>query len=183
MNNETNMSCWSAGGLVTAVAPVVIQCGGRWVGWPGPCPINEGEQIPEACAGDITPTAGILSKQVTHTHTAHPTHLKMTWSLLKLLVGQWNWLIFIWTQTGALRRRSTHFHWFVYICIKWRVFVSVRMYCCFYGLKSLQTLRKEIEKEKKRKGKKRKEKKRKEKKRKEKKRKEKKRKEKKRKEK
>lgn len=54
----------SAGGLVTAVAPVVIQCGGRWVGWPGPCPINDGEQIPEACPGDITPTAGILSKQV-----------------------------------------------------------------------------------------------------------------------
>ena len=54
----------SAGGLVTAVAPVVIQCGGRWVGWPGPCPINDAEQIPEACPGDITPTAGILSKQV-----------------------------------------------------------------------------------------------------------------------
>lgn len=69
----------SAGGLVTAVAPVVIKCGGRWVGWPGPCPINEGEQIPEACPGDITPTAGILSKQVV-IHVTHLSFLKDSWN-------------------------------------------------------------------------------------------------------
>ena len=27
--------CVSAGGLVTAVAPVVIECQGLWVGWTG----------------------------------------------------------------------------------------------------------------------------------------------------
>jgi len=54
----------SAGGLVTAVAPVVTRCGGRWVGWPGACPMNDGEEIPEACEGDTTPTAGILRKQI-----------------------------------------------------------------------------------------------------------------------
>ena len=75
----------SAGGLVTAVAPVVIKCGGRWVGWPGPCPINEGEQIPEACPGDITPTAGILSKQVV-IHVTHLSFLKDSWNCFFLFL-------------------------------------------------------------------------------------------------
>ncbi|XP_071454496.1 uncharacterized protein Tps1 isoform X2 [Hetaerina americana] len=53
----------SAGGLVTAVAPVVIRCRGVWVGWPG-IRLEEGETIPESNANDNTPTAGLLSKQV-----------------------------------------------------------------------------------------------------------------------
>ncbi|XP_046388620.1 alpha,alpha-trehalose-phosphate synthase [UDP-forming] [Ischnura elegans] len=53
----------SAGGLVTAVAPVVIRCQGLWVGWPG-IQLEEGETIPESDANDSTPTAGLLSKQV-----------------------------------------------------------------------------------------------------------------------
>ncbi len=35
----------SAGGLVTAVAPVVVQSGGLWVGWPGTM-MEDGEKIP-----------------------------------------------------------------------------------------------------------------------------------------
>lgn len=53
----------SAGGLVTAVAPVVIQAKGIWVGWPGLLDdINE--PIPESDPNDKTPTAGLLSEKV-----------------------------------------------------------------------------------------------------------------------
>jgi len=59
----------SAGGLVTAVAPVVIRCGGLWVGWPGTFPTkdeegNVVENIPESEESEGTPAAGLLSKQV-----------------------------------------------------------------------------------------------------------------------
>jgi len=53
----------AAGGLVTAVAPVVIQSQGLWVGWPGP-EMTEGEQIPQPDPQDNSPTAGLLSNQV-----------------------------------------------------------------------------------------------------------------------
>ncbi|CAO1393315.1 unnamed protein product [Diamesa serratosioi] len=56
----------SAGGLVTAVAPVVIKGKGLWVGWPGihlPADYND-EDIPESSPNDKTPTAGLKSKQV-----------------------------------------------------------------------------------------------------------------------
>ena len=55
----------SAGGLVTAVAPVVARCSGLWVGWPGIF-LSEDEkepEIPESDSGHDTPTAGLLSKQ------------------------------------------------------------------------------------------------------------------------
>lgn len=55
---------YSAGGLVTAVAPVVIKGNGLWVGWPGlhsPEPITH---IPESDPSDQTPTAGLRSDQV-----------------------------------------------------------------------------------------------------------------------
>lgn len=58
---------FSAGGLVTAVAPVVAQCGGIWIGWSG---VNFEDygidklEIPESDPADKTPTAGIKSKQV-----------------------------------------------------------------------------------------------------------------------
>lgn len=58
----------SAGGLVTAVAPVVIQCGGRWVGWTGDCTLSADEEIPESSAEDMTPTAGLLKRQVVPVH-------------------------------------------------------------------------------------------------------------------
>jgi len=62
---------FSAGGLVTAVAPVVAQCGGLWVGWPG-IHLNEkqkeGLQIPESDIEDTTPTAGIKSSQIVPVH-------------------------------------------------------------------------------------------------------------------
>ena len=48
---------------MTAVAPVVAKCGGLWVGWPGIFPENDEEQIPES-EDEMTPTAGLLSKQV-----------------------------------------------------------------------------------------------------------------------
>lgn len=57
---------FSAGGLVTAVAPVVIKGKGLWVGWPGihlPSDFND-ETIPESDPSDQTPTAGLKSDQV-----------------------------------------------------------------------------------------------------------------------
>lgn len=57
---------FSAGGLVTAVAPVVIKGKGLWVGWPGmhlPADFND-DLIPESDPTDQTPTAGLLSEQV-----------------------------------------------------------------------------------------------------------------------
>lgn len=48
---------------MTAVAPVVIQAKGIWVGWPGLLDdINE--PIPESDPNDKTPTAGLLSEKV-----------------------------------------------------------------------------------------------------------------------
>jgi len=50
----------SAGGLVTAVAPVVIDCHGVWVGWTGLDDFDENnERIPESKVDDHTPTAGL----------------------------------------------------------------------------------------------------------------------------
>nr|CAD7257546.1 unnamed protein product [Timema shepardi] len=54
----------SAGGLVTAVAPVVIQSHGLWVGWPGIHLEDENEPIPESLPSDTTPTAGLKSEKV-----------------------------------------------------------------------------------------------------------------------
>lgn len=56
----------SAGGLVTAVAPVVIHGKGLWVGWPGihlPSDFDD-SLIPESKPEDQTPTAGLKSEQV-----------------------------------------------------------------------------------------------------------------------
>lgn len=55
----------SAGGLVTAVAPVVIKGNGLWVGWPGIHSKEPLGEIPESDPSDQTPTAGLRSDQVT----------------------------------------------------------------------------------------------------------------------
>lgn len=55
---------FSAGGLVTAVAPVVIECRGLWIGWSGMHDLEPGTPIPEADPTDNAPTAGLLSEQV-----------------------------------------------------------------------------------------------------------------------
>ena len=57
----------AAGGLVTAVAPVVIQSQGVWVGWPGPG-LAEDCHLPESEPSDNSPTAGLLSSQVVPVH-------------------------------------------------------------------------------------------------------------------
>lgn len=54
----------SAGGLVTAVAPVVIECKGLWIGWSGIHDLTLEDKIPEADPSDKAPTAGLLSDQV-----------------------------------------------------------------------------------------------------------------------
>ena len=54
----------SAGGLVTAVAPVVVESGGLWVGWPGLHLDNQDVAIPESDPEDRSPCAGLKSKQV-----------------------------------------------------------------------------------------------------------------------
>ena len=53
----------SAGGLVTAVAPVVVQTDGYWVGWPG-LPLDPGTAIPEASAKDNTPAGRLKSSKI-----------------------------------------------------------------------------------------------------------------------
>nr|QOU11567.1 trehalose-6-phosphate synthase [Diaphorina citri] len=58
----------SAGGLVTAVAPVIIQGNGIWVGWPGIHFENPDEPIPESDPNDRTPTAGLKSNRVMSVH-------------------------------------------------------------------------------------------------------------------
>lgn len=55
---------YSAGGLVTAVCPVVIRGNGLWVGWSGIHLDNPDEPIPESNPTDQTPTAGLKSNQV-----------------------------------------------------------------------------------------------------------------------
>ncbi|XP_054265178.1 uncharacterized protein LOC128988028 isoform X2 [Macrosteles quadrilineatus] len=54
----------SAGGLVTAVAPVVVRCQGIWVGWPGIHLTDPNEKIPESDPKDQTPTSGLKSEKV-----------------------------------------------------------------------------------------------------------------------
>lgn len=49
---------------MTAVAPVVINGNGLWVGWPGIHLEDPNEPIPESDPNDITPTAGLKSKKV-----------------------------------------------------------------------------------------------------------------------
>lgn len=49
---------------MTAVAPVVVDCGGKWVGWAGDCSLSAEDEIPEASEEDTTPTAGLLKHQV-----------------------------------------------------------------------------------------------------------------------
>lgn len=58
------MDFCSAGGLVTAVAPVVVDCGGLWIGWSGLHTEEPLQSIPESDPDDKAPTAGLLSKQV-----------------------------------------------------------------------------------------------------------------------
>ncbi|XP_068221141.1 uncharacterized protein Tps1 [Palaemon carinicauda] len=53
-----------AGGLVTAVAPVVVETEGLWVGWSGLHEEDSTGEIPEADPNDQSPTAGLKSKQV-----------------------------------------------------------------------------------------------------------------------
>lgn len=55
---------FSAGGLVTAVCPVVIKGNGLWVGWPGIHLKEPLGEIPESDPSDTTPTAGLRSDQV-----------------------------------------------------------------------------------------------------------------------
>lgn len=58
-----DLSC-SAGGLVTAVCPVVINGKGLWVGWSGLHMKDDDLVIPESDPNDHTPTAGLKSSQV-----------------------------------------------------------------------------------------------------------------------
>lgn len=55
---------YSAGGLVTAVAPVVVETKGLWVGWSGQHQEDGVVEIPEANPNDQSPTAGLKSWQV-----------------------------------------------------------------------------------------------------------------------
>lgn len=67
----------SAGGLVTAVAPVVINGNGLWVGWPGIHLQDPHEAIPESDPDDVTPTAGLKSDKVTRPPFGTRLHLRI----------------------------------------------------------------------------------------------------------
>ncbi|XP_050428468.1 uncharacterized protein LOC126838238 [Adelges cooleyi] len=54
----------SAGGLVTAVTPVVIDCNGTWIGWTGLYDLNPNTPIPESDPSDKSPIAGLKSSQI-----------------------------------------------------------------------------------------------------------------------
>lgn len=45
---------------MTALGPVVMQCGGLWIGWPGSHDVRPLDQIPEP----DTPGSGLKSQQV-----------------------------------------------------------------------------------------------------------------------
>lgn len=49
---------------MTAVAPVVIDCKGIWIGWSGLHDLQPDEIIPEADPMDKAPTSGLTSSQV-----------------------------------------------------------------------------------------------------------------------
>ena len=74
----------AAGGLVTAVAPVVIQSKGVWVGWPG-SDVDKDAVIPESDPSDTSPTAGLLSSQVVPVHLTDEVTSLVTNSILKTL--------------------------------------------------------------------------------------------------
>lgn len=59
-----NCLIYSAGGLVTAVAPVVVECNGTWIGWSGSFDLKPNDPIPESDPEDKAPTAGLKSSQV-----------------------------------------------------------------------------------------------------------------------
>lgn len=54
----------SAGGLVTAVAPVVVEQKGIWIGWPGMHFEDVEEPIPGPDLSNTGPTAGLATDQV-----------------------------------------------------------------------------------------------------------------------
>ncbi|CAH1726380.1 uncharacterized protein LOC114122764 isoform X1 [Aphis gossypii] len=58
----------SAGGLVTAVAPVVVECNGTWIGWSGSFDLKPNDPIPESDPEDKAPTAGLKSSQIIPVH-------------------------------------------------------------------------------------------------------------------
>lgn len=51
---------------MTAVAPVVVETKGLWVGWSGLHLEDDDMEIPEADPNDQSPTAGLKSSQVSH---------------------------------------------------------------------------------------------------------------------
>lgn len=63
----------SAGGLVTAVAPVVVDSNGYWVGWPG-LGTSDLTAVPESSEGDKSPTAGLRSEKVLMVDLSHEEH-------------------------------------------------------------------------------------------------------------
>lgn len=63
----------SAGGLVTAVAPVVIQGNGLWIGWPGVQMDDPNTPIPPPDPKDCSPTAGLKPEQVVAVHVEPQT--------------------------------------------------------------------------------------------------------------
>jgi hypothetical protein len=78
------VSC-SAGGLVTAVAPVLIQAKGIWVGWPGLLDdINE--PIPESDPSDKTLTAGLLSEKVRYMNWPSDTFVSISVYVITILL-------------------------------------------------------------------------------------------------
>jgi hypothetical protein len=67
----------SAGGLVTAIAPFVIQAKGVWVGWPGLLD-DVNEPIPQSDLSDKTHTAELLSENVRYLNWPSDTFVSVS---------------------------------------------------------------------------------------------------------
>lgn len=61
---------------MTAVAPVVIDCKGIWIGWSGLYDLAPDEVIPEADPNDQAPTSGLTSSQVSYCQQSSTSSLK-----------------------------------------------------------------------------------------------------------
>lgn len=73
---------------MTAVAPVVVNGNGLWVGWPGMHLEDPKEPIPESDPNDITPTAGLKSNKVilrrSHFEILQPEMLRISKKIITL---------------------------------------------------------------------------------------------------
>lgn len=73
---------------MTAVAPVVVQGKGLWIGWPGVQLDDPNEPMPEPDPSDCNPTSGLKSSQV-RKYNCH-----------KILCSKHGWNCYLYVMAG-----------------------------------------------------------------------------------